>query len=496
MLQAGKRKRLNRVPWNREDVYDIWFLVHNTAGFITQLQKLRSMSMCEPFEVKLDGMRAEQKREMDYLQKTFWLKSVYDIFVWKLCYGIVPYFEKTIQGTAHRIPVVPEITQGTLFVYEDRDRTKVFEWDWSDPVINGEKPMEHPPIKFLYTGYEPMLNGCIRTPIMCCLEDYRMLVYGQRDMVYASYHLSHPMIMYEDKPPVGGGAREDEKAQYSQLSLVGGDNPIYDFDTPAGIHWREVRTRELEAQLAMAGLLVQDQQGRARGEAPWVRQDDALTRAREAFVHNRVVLPADRHFAGQLKADTVIDIEKIDVQLTYKAAELIGIPMELTQSASKVHAANQEGLRMATGETVKAHIAWLNEAITRIYRDIYGETIRQGWNRYTAGGDLRLYPQKHFRSPDGEMRYDMGLERDVDITVTLKCDPRVNEQGIMSLYQGGFMTKQKAVEQLQSITGLPDGVLEAVPDGKLDFTQMGGKTKEELQGKSKPKAKKPKSDKK
>lgn len=125
MLQAGKRKRLNRVPWNREDVYDIWFLVHNTAGFITQLQKLRSMSMCEPFEVKLDGMRAEQKREMDYLQKTFWLKSVYDIFVWKLCYGIVPYFEKTIQGTAHRIPVVPEITQGTLFVYEDRDRTKV-----------------------------------------------------------------------------------------------------------------------------------------------------------------------------------------------------------------------------------------------------------------------------------------------------------------------------------------------------------------------------------
>jgi hypothetical protein len=125
MLQAGKRKRLNRVPWNREDVYDIWFLVHNTAGFITQLQKLRSMSMCEPFEVKLDGMRAEQKREMEYLQKTFWLKSVYDIFVWKLCYGIVPYFEKTIQGTAHRIPVVPEITQGTLFVYEDRDRTKV-----------------------------------------------------------------------------------------------------------------------------------------------------------------------------------------------------------------------------------------------------------------------------------------------------------------------------------------------------------------------------------
>jgi hypothetical protein len=106
-------------------VYDIWFLVHNTAGFITQLQKLRSMSMCEPFEVKLDGMPTEQKREMTYLQKTFWLKSVYDIFVWKLCYGIVPYFEKTIDNTAHRIPVVPEITQGTLFVYEDDDRMKV-----------------------------------------------------------------------------------------------------------------------------------------------------------------------------------------------------------------------------------------------------------------------------------------------------------------------------------------------------------------------------------
>jgi len=81
--------------------------------------------MCEPFEVKIEGMPVPQKKEMEYLQKTFWLKSVYDIFVWKLCYGIVPYFEKTIQDTAHRIPVVPEITQGTLYVYEDDDRLKV-----------------------------------------------------------------------------------------------------------------------------------------------------------------------------------------------------------------------------------------------------------------------------------------------------------------------------------------------------------------------------------
>jgi hypothetical protein len=121
----GKRKRLNRVAWNLADVYDIWFLVHHTAGFITQLQKLRSMSMCEPFEVKIEGMPIKQRKEMEYLQKTFWLKSVYDMFVWKLCYGIVPYFEKQIDQTAHRCPMVPEITQGTLFVYEDTDRSKV-----------------------------------------------------------------------------------------------------------------------------------------------------------------------------------------------------------------------------------------------------------------------------------------------------------------------------------------------------------------------------------
>ena len=83
------------------------------------------MSMCEPFDVEIDGMPVKQKREMEYLIKTFWLKSVYDIFLWKLCYGIVPYFEKTIDGTAHRCPMVPEIFQGTLFVYEDDDRSKV-----------------------------------------------------------------------------------------------------------------------------------------------------------------------------------------------------------------------------------------------------------------------------------------------------------------------------------------------------------------------------------
>lgn len=125
MDNMSKRKRLNRIPWSRDDVYDIWFMVHNTSGFIAQLQKLRSMSMCEPFEVEIDGMPVKQKREMEYLIKTFWLKSVYDIFLWKLCYGIVPYFEKTIDGTAHRCPMVPEIFQGTLFVYEDDDRSKV-----------------------------------------------------------------------------------------------------------------------------------------------------------------------------------------------------------------------------------------------------------------------------------------------------------------------------------------------------------------------------------
>lgn len=134
---------------------------------------------------------------------------------------------------------------------------------------------------------------------------------------------------------------------------------------------------------------------------------------------------------------------------------------------------------MVTGETVKAHISWLNESITRIYRDIYGETIRKGWNKRTPRGDLRLYPQKNFQSPDGELRYDMELERDVDILVTLKCDPRVNESTIMNLYKDGFMTKQKAIDQLESITGLPKGILQVVPDEKLDFYQMGGKTKKE-----------------
>ena len=61
----SKRKRLNRIPWSRDDVYDIWFMVHHTSGFIAQLQKLRSMSMCEPFEVEIDGMPVKQKREME-----------------------------------------------------------------------------------------------------------------------------------------------------------------------------------------------------------------------------------------------------------------------------------------------------------------------------------------------------------------------------------------------------------------------------------------------
>jgi hypothetical protein len=106
---------------------------------------------------------------------------------------------------------------------------------------------------------------------------------------------------------------------------------------------QQVRTKEVEAQLAAAGMLVQENQAKSRGSVPWIHQDDPITRARESFVHNRVVLPADRHFAGQLKADTVIDIEKMDMQLTIKAAELIGISVELTQSTNKVHAANKEG---------------------------------------------------------------------------------------------------------------------------------------------------------
>lgn len=453
------QKRQRGVPWNWRQVQDVWNMVHRTTAFMAQIQKMQSMIMTKPFKLHINGIPHELDDDMQYLAKTDWMTTVKDMFIWKICFGIVPYFLVTIDGTAHSVPKVPIFNSGTILTYENEKHRQQFEWEW-DATLNRKEYK----IYWLYTGYEPNLDGSLRSPAAACLDAYEMMVKARTDALYANFHRTHPLTVYEDRPPK---TNRDEHYEHTQFNMYGED--VVERFMQEETHDSEARVRymrsdEVEEQLLRAGIL-NERQVSSRLRKPVLSCKGAgHDMEREVFVHNNVILPADRHYAGHIDPALLLDPFKATQDLFQQAAEIVGIPLELTQSQSRAHASNQRGIMMAMSEVLKSHINWLDVALTRMYRNIYGKTIQRGWDLRRTNGDYRLYPPPAFRSYDGQVRNEMQMENAVDIEVHLQGDPRTQANAIFVLYEKQFMTKKHAAEQLARITGLPDGVIQALPE--------------------------------
>jgi len=453
------------VPVNDAQMEDIDKLIMETPAIQNRIQKLIAMTACEPFEVIINNMPQELQQSMKLISRRLWIRLCPELIKWKIGFGIVPMFLKEIKGTAHKYPVIPQRCQGHIATYESDDRGQVFEWVWTKGPMT--RKMQKPEIYWAYTGYEPDLMGNLRTPIMACLEKYRMLKKLQEDLLYASYHNARPTLVYEDRPPPSG---RDVRGEFERIDLFQTDTTYSDYTKDRQDNVRQKmtldRTREFEQQLVRNGIIHNnDVRSNYNGS---VLCSDYYGRdfKRESFVHNRIMLPMDRHVATTVKCTTTADIAQIEQQLARDASELVGIPQEMTQLTSGKIAPNKQGSMMITGEFIKAHIKWLNEVLTDMYKKIYGETIMNKWGKkvYSKRDEeyqYRLYPEKHFRCPDSFIRYELELDEEVDIRVQLNCDPRINENTIIDLHAKGFIDGKEAASQLESITGLRKGTLRA-----------------------------------
>jgi hypothetical protein len=450
---------ISRRKVNVDQLTDIMRLLKEVPSVVYQLEKMKSMCMCEAFDVKISGMPIKLQKELKNLIKTVWMSTSFFIFQWKISVGIVPIFFKQIPETIHKIPIVPEIDQGCIYVIENKDRTISYEWEWKK---YDDKTIQEPRVYFLKTGREPDKNGFLKTSLVSCLDLFDMLVKARTDLLYANYHLSHQMTIYEDKPPT---TIRDDKVQYTCVDLFGKDTNIEsDYETAQANHNEKQqfqRTKEFEDQLIRNGF-INDYVTAGRYKGPALKSKPYCNDLqREIFLHNNIRLPVDRHFAGTIKPSTLIDIEKLEAKIAIETSEIIGIPLELTQAQSSKISSNKQGIALATAEILKSHIQWMNSALSEIYLLIYGETILKGWSLLT-NGNYKLIPPKYYKNNFSHLKYEMELSNTIDIRVELKCDPRVNEQLILNFYQSGFISKQKTIEQLEQITGLTKGILEDV----------------------------------
>lgn len=464
--RSNPQQKRKGVPWNEREVRDVWNMVHRTPAFASQIHKMQAMTMCKPFTLHIDGVPQEMDDAMQYLAETDWMKTVKDIFLWKLCFGIVPYFEDDIEQTAHRVPRVPCFGTGAVYTYESEKHKQVFEWHWNEDDITRGKRKTPPPIHWLYTGREPGLDGKLRSVAISCLDMYDAVQKTQSDALYASYHRARPMIIYEDAPPK---TNRDEKYEHTQFDMYGGDvvqQYMNEQEHRDDARIRTLRSDEVEENLYRAGILneaqVRNKVRQPTLECKGVEHDIE----REIFVHNNVSLPADRKLAGRVEPAILWDPLKVRQELASQAAEIVGIPLELTQSQSKVHASNHAGMMQSMGEVLKEHISWLNVALTRMYRNIYGKTIQNGWDLLRRNGEPRLYPKTRFRSDDARIRYEIETANNVTIDIHLQCDPRVTGNTVLTLYAQNFMTKKNAADQLTRITGLSEGIVQALVDKK------------------------------
>ena len=165
-----------KIPWNTGQVNDLYYASAYFEGFVTQLQKLRANTMCHPFVVTIDGMPLKMQKELESIVEECWLDTAYQAFLYRLLFGIVPYYNVPIEGTAHAFPVIPKVECGQVVTYMDENDVQQFEWEWftnlKDVGTNSliakevQEKRARRKIHFIRTGYEPMANGRLRS--MAC----------------------------------------------------------------------------------------------------------------------------------------------------------------------------------------------------------------------------------------------------------------------------------------------------------------------------------------
>lgn len=459
-----------KVPWDVAAVNDIWFALHYFEGFVAQLMKLRAMTMCHPFTVKIQGMPSKLQPFLNELVQHTWLDFAYLIFLYRIGFGIVPYYMVPIEGTSHAYPVVPLIEHGRVVSFTDENDAQHYEWEWYDNVQCARGSPEWKEIQdkrakrrmfFIRTGYEPMQCGKLRAPACAILDRYREVVLAGRDEMYASYWSTHPLAVYENKPPASSNQREDKSLRAAALDF--GEDVIgimNQYEAELKERSRFSSEKQVAEELERLGKLHTDfgqfMEGIKRLD-PVLQSDAGNEEQRLKFQHNHLLLPRDVTFARQAEPKIVVDPEKKRDGAIAMAAELVGIPIELTQTRSRSTKMNTEGIFTSTKETLKAHINWINLALTRVFTNVYGETITRGWEK------LHKPPRRTFQTQSQELRYEIELASQVDIQVTLYCDPIINKGDVYDLVSRGFMSEEEAIKQLASILGLPDGVLKVLP---------------------------------
>jgi hypothetical protein len=486
LAPAGLRryeKCYKKVPWDVAAVNDIWYALHYFEGFVAQLIKLRANAMSHPFTVKVQGMPTPLQPFLKHLVQHVWLDCAYQVFLYRLAFGIVPYYTVPIQGTAHAYPVVPPIETGRVVGYIDENDTQHYEWEWYNNIpcrmdstewsqIQLERKQR--PVQFIRTGYEPMQNGKLRAPACAILERYREIVLASRDEMYASYWSTHPLSVYENKPPASASQRDDGKMQATALDFGEDVLGIFtQYEAQLKEQARYSNEKQVEQELARMGKLHTEFQSLLEGFRhvdPVLQSDVGNEEDRLKFQHNRLLLPRDVSFAGQATPKPIVDIAAKREGAVAMAAEIIGIPIELTQSRSKWHKGNVQGIFESTSEVLKGHRAWLNIALTQLFTSIYGETIRQGWKNLKK---LVQSPKREFESFSDELKYEIELSNDVDIQVTLYSNPALQKGDVYDLVARGFMSPEEGVNQLTAITGLSPGVLKVCqpPENTVEGSQ-------------------------
>ena len=295
------------------------------------------------------------------------------------------------------------------------------------------------------------------------IERYREIVLAGRDEMYASYWASHPLSVYENKPPATSGQRDDEKLRAFAMEF--GEDVLRittQQEEELKRRGRYSTEKDIEGELMRLGKIHNELSDIVRGTKTMnvvLESDPETEQQRMNYKHNHLLLPRDVSLGGQPKPTTIVDVEKKRDAAIAMAAEIVGIPIEMTQTKSKQHKANVEGIFSSTNEILKFHISWTNIALTRMFTDIYGETIVHGWDK--------LHPEKTFASENAQLKYDIEMRSKAKIKVLLYCDPLIAKGDIYDFLARGLITQEEAVRQLTSITGLSPGVLQAVKEPQI-----------------------------
>lgn len=417
---------------------DIWEIYHRIPFMVVSRNAFVSMVLHCPPRISLKDGNSPLSEEMEVLFEVYWKPWLIDVYDWLQCFGIAPWYWRTIKGTKHRVPAVPPFGSGWITTYFDtKTHAQGFRWYSNNTHDNG--------FHFETKLRPPLLTGFHQSSVSSLLSDWRTFKIARESLEIVFYRQAHQQHVLEHHPPKNNIGDDN----LTTLESFGDTIAATVLARQEGLTNQKMTIRSDYLQDAMRQASAHNHGVSSRfGKTgtPTIgteRRNDVWERENAGTVESALPLKPDFSCKTVPSPHVQADLAQIASRLDHMASAIMDIPISVIEAIGGKTTASVAGNFRFLNERIKDWQKYFETITKKAFLFGYGKILQDDFNARA----LKLYV-------------------DTQIEVEMPCTPIANASDIKELHAGGWMTKEAAGIHMFNVLGIPlsDMTVSEYPD--------------------------------